>query len=139
MGELITLWFLLLHVVVLEAYHCTFEQNTWGRLGGPTPLMDSIQFYRKFDAPSVGIPETQYAGEPVRKGAVTSLFRSEMTYVMSMHYVTSCPVTVELKNEFAMETNPRNPTCCTHTGSRKQCQWTSSLFSELVVWEQQGL
>jgi hypothetical protein len=54
--------------------------NTWGNLGGPTPLMDSTQYYRKFDAPSVGIPIAQYAGEPVRKGAVSSLFRSEMTF-----------------------------------------------------------
>jgi hypothetical protein len=54
--------------------------NTWGNLGGPTPLMDSTQYYRKFDAPSVGIPIAQYAGTPVRKGAVSSLFRSEMTF-----------------------------------------------------------
>jgi hypothetical protein len=46
--------------------------------------MDSTQYFRKFDAASIGIPVTQWAGEPVRSGAVTCLFRSEMTFKVGL-------------------------------------------------------
>ena len=56
------------------------SQNTWGPIAGPTPLMTSIQRFRKYDAAATGIPVSKYAGEGVLKGHITTLFRSEMTF-----------------------------------------------------------
>lgn len=66
--------------LIFAAFTSNLRAFSGGNLGGPTPLMDSTQYFRKFDAPSIGIPIAGYAGQPVRKGAVTSLFRSEMKF-----------------------------------------------------------
>jgi len=54
--------------------------HTYGPIAGPSRLMDYTQRYREYLPPTVGVPETGWAGPGVRAGTNASLFRNEVTF-----------------------------------------------------------
>ena len=65
--------------------HIYDVQNTWGSLAGANPLMNSTQHFRKWDMASVGVPTASSALQPLPQGSMTTMFRSEMTFVKAVH------------------------------------------------------
>lgn len=54
--------------------------HTYGPVAGPSKLFRYVQRYREFTPPSVGVPETGWAGPGVRMGTNASIFRNEITW-----------------------------------------------------------
>lgn len=54
--------------------------HTYGPIAGPSRLMDYTQRYREYLPPTVGVPQTGWAGPGVRMGTNASLFRNEITF-----------------------------------------------------------
>jgi hypothetical protein len=54
--------------------------HTFGPLAGPTKLFDFINRYREWVNPTVGLPETGWAGPGVRAGMNAGLYRCEIRF-----------------------------------------------------------
>jgi hypothetical protein len=53
--------------------------HTYGPIGGPSRLIRYVQRYRELIPPTIGVPQTGWAGPGVRLGGNASLFREEIT------------------------------------------------------------
>lgn len=54
--------------------------HTFGPIDGPSKLMEFTQRYREYEIPTVGVPETGWAGPGVRKGINACLFINEIKF-----------------------------------------------------------
>ncbi|MEM3063449.1 MAG: hypothetical protein QW303_07900, partial [Nitrososphaerota archaeon] len=54
--------------------------HTYGPIAGPSKLFSYIQRYREFVTPTVGVPQTGWAGPGVRVGINACVFREEIIF-----------------------------------------------------------
>ncbi len=54
--------------------------HTYGPIQGPAPLMHYTQKYCEYLPPTVGVPQTGWAGPGVRQGTNASVFRNELIF-----------------------------------------------------------
>jgi len=64
--------------------------HTYGPIAGPSRLMKFMLRYREFYTPTVGVPETGWAGPGVRRGINGCLFRSEITFKQDQKIASLC-------------------------------------------------